>query len=392
MPGAGRDVRAIQSSAAMQDYRPHKSPKLTRRMARMNGIRQGVPGWLRQRREALDAACRWLRERGGDAARGPEEALRAWFMWLLAALGLSRGSGPAGFEGLPFSPRGAGAARGSGGKGAGRGPPAPGCGSGPTRRGFLKTGATALGVTALAASGVLAGAEKALAWQSHDLPPGFWDENLHDFIVQSCFYDMYKGHGLYRQPAVTIKRRLIRDFGIKGEQIKAETPFKEPAYWFTVLYYNHMFDNDGNIIDFIRDVGDTVKQVEKQNPAMYEWINGISGYFDKWVKNRYISPDDIEKYLTQSFVLCCGRPEYEYKELIRRVEDLQDDGYIKGIINSLKAQTYENRLLAAWDGYFLTMNRGLNDNKKDKNFYYSLEAPAARILGQPIRGPPHYGV
>jgi hypothetical protein len=120
MPGSGRDVRAIQSSAAMQDYRYHKSEKITRQQQRLSMISHGMDAALKKQEGILSDIKKWLEERFDNSL--DHQTMQALVAWLYGRLHRLRGSIPLGVSGGGFSchcPD-----YGERNSGVGRGPPA----------------------------------------------------------------------------------------------------------------------------------------------------------------------------------------------------------------------------------------------------------------------------
>lgn len=256
-----------------------------------------------------------------------------------------------------------------------------------SRRSFLQK-LFGLGAGAVIGSSGMTISNEAKAYDMKSLPPGFWPEVCKDDMISGLFGEMYFGLGNLTQ--WEIKDRLMRKIGLESKQVKENSPFTEPAYWFTKDYFNYKFQQRGS--DGMIDIENLkfYNQVKSKNPAMYNWSKGINMYFKTWVDSRkkYGSINDTETYLLLAIFTAAGKNESEVHEYMK-YDLTMKERKLKEVMTALEKKDFTNQLIAAWSTYFLTQHY---DWQKLKDGDIVHEIIVKKKILPKIRGPPHYNV
>ena len=232
--------------------------------------------------------------------------------------------------------------------------------------------------------------------------PGLAETQKRDPALVYAYREWKRG-GTMNQGYFTWDRKTlaINALNVNGGEsqmfVKNETPYTEPAFYYLV----NLFEMSGEIINW--------DELKKKNLPLYYFAEGIGNYFTVWIRknyyNPYLSKEDrkikAEKYLSKAFVTACGFPESDSVKLINRIENMNEDQFIKDLRNKLSQQTHKNKLTAAWSSTFLTniYRRKYGGEPMDETrtgmiitkggfIMDNLERPACKRLGAWMRGPP----
>lgn len=417
MPGGEVDPKSVQYAAAMKDWSSKSAGRPDKHALRQAGL---------SRRYAADAlAARQIRDQLRQSAARLLSLLPAGLPFTGELFGMLSHLEKS-ISRLPGAATMASAAASGGGGGdgsadcSGRGPPQLNInltcrldaersmtqwnhcqitGFDKDRRDFLKQGKN-LGI---AAAGIALGLKpdtvqafnSNISFKHSDLPPGILivrDKNLVNIFAELYFsngslkfqYDGSKRETDIKWYLLSVGDKLI---------IQKNTPLTEPAYWFTLNYFNYFYGRKERItIDMINDIKFYKDKIKKENPAMNEWEEGISWYFSNWLYKSKKEPQKVEEHLAKSIILAAGRDD-DYKVLINAIEK-QDMSYIQGLMSSLEKRSYEDKLIAAWSSFYMTLHEFRKTNSRNKNYNfirYNIEEPLIEKKITPkIRGPPHY--
>lgn len=216
----------------------------------------------------------------------------------------------------------------------------------PSKRDFLKTAGKGALAAGLIATGFLK-TETAHAFDLANLPPGF--QIVKDDALIHAYISMLST-GLYDRGR--IKDILTRYGGWVQDVLKKETPLTEPAYWFTVNYYNYKYQTNGIYGMIGHSVEDMASKFNlSPNSSMYNWANGINMYFRTWVSKNYGSPLETETYLLRAIFTAAGRSESEV-ENYKTFDLTNKERCLQGVMNDLSKQNHTNQLIAAWSSFF----------------------------------------
>lgn len=261
-----------------------------------------------------------------------------------------------------------------------------------SRRSFLQK-LFGLGAGAVIGSSGMTISNDAKAYDMKSLPPGFWPEICKDDMISGLFGEMYFGLGNLTQ--WEIKDRLMRKIGLESKQVKENSPFTEPAYWFTVNYFNSKFQQRGSDGEIYLSSLKFYPQLKSRNPAMHNWALGIGNYFATWVdrSKKYASINNTETYLLLAIFTAAGKNESEVHEYMK-YDLTMKERKLKEIMNSLEKRDFTNQLIAAWSSFFLANHYWTLDNNseylKQKNLINkTIEVPLRKYIPK-IRGSPFY--
>ena len=259
-----------------------------------------------------------------------------------------------------------------------------------SRRSFMQK-LFGLGAGALVGGTGTLYSDDAKAYDIKSLPPGFWPEVCRDDMISGLFGEMYFGLGNLTQ--WEIKDRLMRKIGLESKQVKENSPFTEPAYWFTVNYFNSKFQQRGEDGEIYLSSLKFYNQVKSKNPAMHNWALGIGNYFATWVdrnkKRRDINA--TETYLLLAIFTAAGKNESEVHEYMK-YDLTMKERKLQEIMKNLEKQDFTNQLIAAWSGFILVSHFHHIEAKGPNSmlYYTEVEQKTKKMIGSPIRGPPHY--
>ena len=260
-----------------------------------------------------------------------------------------------------------------------------------SRRNFLKSAGKGALVAGLTGTGFLK-PENALAYDLSNLPPGF--QICKDQVLVNVYIMMLRGE---HTKIDIIKGALIHN-GKLGDVhtgfVDNSTPLVEPAYWFTVCNYNYKFQSNGlnGILSMDHGTNSFLENIKNNHKAMYNWSRGINMYFRTWINKDYNpSVTETETYLLRAIFTAAGRSEGEVEDY-KKLDLVMKERYLQGVMQNLSKENYTNKLIAAWSSFFIT-DHFYRIEKKGVNtmlYYNEAEQKTKKILGHPIRGPPHY--
>jgi len=254
------------------------------------------------------------------------------------------------------------------------------------RREFAKQMAKGAGAIAMAAAMPAVFLSRNAFAQDVELPPGF--ANCRDPALKTLYILFHQNRWIQEynaksSEAATWGMNFVNFNRPRGifVNVKKDTPFKEPAYYFLAEEMN-MGDH---IISY--------KEVEKTNKPITYFAGGIMRYFQTYVRNEGNYSESIESNFLGSIFLASGRSEKDVKAYLAMSLE-QKRPYLKGCMARLKKRSYEDKLCAAWSAFFLTDNYYIQGKKNKRTMlsYNELEQPTKIILGSPVRGPPNYKI
>lgn len=182
-----------------------------------------------------------------------------------------------------------------------------------------------------------------------------------------------------------------------AHQIRNDTPFIEPAFWFMV--------EGAQIYKGLSEK--YTSQLKEKNPALYYFRLGILDYFFKWTGNREnilgydkYGYDKVADRFTTSIIVAANRPESDLKKY-KSMNTIQKGKYLDGLMkrfNNMKVNpkarkvndNYDKRLIAQWSALFLTANyRKDLYNAEGDLINHKIEKKLRKRDGK-FRGPPYY--
>lgn len=272
----------------------------------------------------------------------------------------------------------------------------------PSRREFLKK-SMAVGAAAMAPGLLVPQTAKAY---SDKLPPGFQPHLLNDSGLRGIMAWMMRltNHPNNDVGKLTVRNILTRKGWYSGhDSINVETPTTQPAYWFAIAYFNHVYNGDirqGFI--FNNDLPVPFERLKGQNLPLYYFGEGIYSYFATWVSSNVIRSNsrNVEENLLKSIFTAAGKNEREVDEYLKYGEDLNlKTRKLQDVMRNLERRPYNNQLVAAWSSFLLTVNyRNVerNNNSEISGSYaqimnQNIEVPIRKYVPR-IRGPPNYNI
>ncbi len=135
-----------------------------------------------------------------------------------------------------------------------------------------------------------------------------------------------------------------------------------------------------------------------ESDPMMLWASGIGGYVSHYIMHKGEKYDaqqmqeKIETPFLSAIFKCAGRSSSDVRGYFL-MSDTQKEQFLSGVMNNLESAPKREQLIAAWGSFFLTRHfEKIEGSGKNTMLYYNqLEQKTKKILGSPIRGPPHYG-
>ena len=279
-----------------------------------------------------------------------------------------------------------------------------------SRRNFLKKLGLGLAATAAAPAIIPSLTKDAEAYYSvynyKNLPPGIKKCRDKEIINAYVMYRaseglnntvFYKGVDVVRIFCGIMRISNTQYFPIEFGEVRRSTPFIEPAYWYLCAWADmpHF-----PIMD----------ELEKKNPILTQFMNGIYNYFREWVYyNKGYYDLKTEDHLLMTIFGAAGYNKEkkldEYykanfngkKEIIIETADVFKNMHINPKPDKIN-DNYDKALTAQWASYWLTRhyNRTYGYNGKMTVLIWSeLEQDGFRKMNNGkidlrIRGPPNY--
>ncbi len=417
MPGAGRDPRAIQMSAAMNDY-SSRSPNPDKDTQRKESQAKRQRPLVLERYSKLKALRSDLLLRLFKTPR--KSGLWRWLRHCLKFLEKS-------FETLSAYGSSEAAALKSGG-GAGeksqsaRGPPESVKSNFISlekiiRREFLIRGAKTAAVVAGATSGIGAAVNflnptnaNAMTFSYEEYigagyPPGIADAATRHPQIAQLWRDLKEGN------FSDFKRLLGYDSRNSMGSISSKAWLEEPAFYFIGM---HWAEFDNFLVD--DDLQKANLPMKGFKDIMNVYLRKYSPYLEKRIpRNPYwMAKSNLEMGAVMTLMEASGiQPEKfknlgytmqgkgNYIEQLREIfkqyqtsDELQKKRTLNLITENLKSQNIVQKRIAAWTGFILTREKQKKEGENNDIvmfIYNNLEIPVSKIYGENIRHGPEYG-